>query len=185
MPVEEFVSFRAAARRLGLGFEVHAGEMGPPSSIVESLDVLEADRIGHGVAAVRDRKVLERLVRDQVVLDVCPSSNVAVGLFPSLGDHPVAALWRAGANLTISSDDPPFMHSTLTDELRHVVPSAGSPGTTSPSSSAAPHVMRSPRKRGATSSSTRSRPGSRPASLSDSHRVAFAAVDVDPLEKVQ
>ena len=121
VPVEEFVSFRAAARRLGLGFEVHAGEMGPPSSIVESLDVLEADRIGHGVAAVRDREVLERLVRDQVVLDVCPSSNVAVGLFPSLEDHPVAALWRAGANLTISSDDPPFMHTTLTDELRHVV----------------------------------------------------------------
>lgn len=121
VPVEEFVSFRAAARRLGLGFEVHAGEMGPPSSIVESLDVLEADRIGHGVAAVRDRTLLDRLVHDQVVLDVCPSSNVAVGLFPSLEDHPVAALWHAGANLTISSDDPPFMRTTLTDELRHVV----------------------------------------------------------------
>ena len=121
MPVETFLPFRAAARRLGLGFEVHAGEMGPPSSIVESLDVLETDRIGHGVAAIRDPDLLDRLVRNQVVLDVCPTSNVRVGLFPSLEAHPVAAFWRAGVNMTISSDDPPFMHTTLTDELRHVV----------------------------------------------------------------
>lgn len=121
MPVEEFLPFRAAARRLGYGFESHAGEMGPPSSIVESLDALESDRIGHGVAAIRDPALLDRLVRDQVVLDVCPSSNVAIGLFPSLEAHPVAAFWRAGVNMTISSDDPPFMRTTLTDELRHVV----------------------------------------------------------------
>ncbi len=121
VPVEEFLSFRAAARRLGLGFEVHAGEMGPPESIVESLDVLEADRIGHGVAAIGDSALLERLVRDQVVLDVCPSSNIGVGLFPSLDAHPVAEFWKAGVNMTISSDDPPFMRTTLTDELRHVV----------------------------------------------------------------
>jgi adenosine deaminase len=121
VPVEEFLPFRAAARRLGLGFEVHAGEMGPPESIVESLDVLEADRIGHGVAAIWDPALLERLVRDQVVLDVCPSSNIGVGLFPSLEAHPVAAFWQAGVNMTISSDDPPFMRTTLTDELRHVV----------------------------------------------------------------
>ena len=125
VPVEEFLQFRADARRLGLGFEVHAGEMGPPSSIVESLDVLDADRIGHGVAAIRDPELLERLVRDQVVLDLCPTSNVVVGLFPSLEAHPVAAFWKAGVNFTISSDDPPFMRTTLTDELRHVVRLAG------------------------------------------------------------
>jgi adenosine deaminase len=125
MPVEEFVPYRAAARELGLGFEVHAGEMGPPSSIAESLDVLDADRIGHGVAAIRDPVLLERLVRDRVVLDVCPTSNVKVGLFPSLEAHPVTEFWRAGVNMTISSDDPPFMRTTLTDELRHVVRLAG------------------------------------------------------------
>jgi adenosine deaminase len=92
---------------------------------VESIDVLEADRIGHGVAAIRDPAVLDRLVREQVVLDVCPSSNVAVGLFPSLDAHPVSAFWRAGVNMTISSDDPPFMHTTLTEELAHVVRLAG------------------------------------------------------------
>ncbi len=125
VPIVEFVPFRAAALRLGLGFEVHAGEMGPPESIVESLDVLQADRIGHGVAAIRDPALLERIVRDQVVLDVCPSSNVCVGLYPSLETHPAAAFWRAGVNMTISSDDPPFFGTTLTDELRHLVRIAG------------------------------------------------------------
>jgi adenosine deaminase len=125
MPVKDFLPFRAAARRLGLGFEVHAGEMGPPESIVESIDILEADRIGHGVAAIHDPALLDRLVREQVVLDVCPTSNVATGLFPSLESHPVATFWRAGVNMTISSDDPPFMRTTLTEELRHVVRLAG------------------------------------------------------------
>jgi adenosine deaminase len=121
VPTEAFVPFRDAARRLGLGFEVHAGEMGPPASIVAALDILEADRIGHGVAAIRDHEVLARLVREQVVLDVCPSSNVGIGEFPSLESHPMTAFWRAGVNMTISSDDPPFFRTTLTDELRHLV----------------------------------------------------------------
>lgn len=121
VPTADFVELRAESRRMGLGLEVHAGEMGPPSSIVEALDILEADRIGHGVAAIHDPALLERLVRDATVLDVCPSSNVAIGLFPSLEAHPFAALWHAGANVTVSSDDPPFFGTSLTDELRHVV----------------------------------------------------------------
>lgn len=120
-PIEAFVILREASTRLGLGLEVHAGEMGPPSSIVDAIDVLHADRIGHGVAAIRDPDLLARLIREQVPLDICPSSNVRIGLFPSLEAHPVIAFWRAGVNLTVSSDDPPFFHTTLTDELRHVV----------------------------------------------------------------
>jgi adenosine deaminase len=125
VPTEDFVPYRREARRLGLGFEVHAGEMGPPASIVASLDILEADRIGHGVAAIRDEAVLERLIRDRVVLDVCPSSNVAIGEFPSLEAHPMAEFWRRGVEMTISSDDPPFFATTLTDELRSLVRIAG------------------------------------------------------------
>jgi adenosine deaminase len=95
--------------------------MGPPSSVVATLDVLEADRIAHGVAAIHDPQLLQRLVREQVPLVVCPTSNVAIGLFPSLADHPVAAFWRAGVNMSISADDPPFFGVTLTDELGKVV----------------------------------------------------------------
>ena len=125
VPTEDFIPYRQEARRLGLGFEVHAGEMGPPSSIVSALDVLEADRIGHGVAAIRDEAVLDRLIRDHVVLDVCPSSNVAIGEFASLEEHPMTEFWRRGVEMTISSDDPPFFGTTLNDELRHLVRIAG------------------------------------------------------------
>ncbi len=125
VPTEDFVPYRQEARRLGLGFEVHAGEMGPPSSIVSSLDVLEADRIGHGVAAIRDPAVLERIIRDGVVLDVCPSSNVAIGEFESLETHPMTEFWKRGVEMTISSDDPPCFATTLTDELRNIVRIAG------------------------------------------------------------
>jgi adenosine deaminase len=124
-PVEAFVPFRRSARRLGLGFEVHAGEMGPPSSIVDTLDVLEADRIAHGVAAIHDRALLDRLARQGSPLVVCPSSNVGIGLFPSLEAHPVAEFWRHNLEFSISADDPPFFHTTLVDELRHVVELAG------------------------------------------------------------
>jgi adenosine deaminase len=56
---------------------------------------------------------------------VCPSSNVGIGLYPSLEAHPFAEFWRAGVNMTISSDDPAFFHTTLTDELGHVTRLAG------------------------------------------------------------
>ncbi len=104
-----------------MGFEVHAGEMGPPESITEALDVLGADRIGHGVAAIYDPLLLDRLVREQVPLDVCPSSNISIGLFPSWRPTPLRTYWERGANMTISSDDPPFFGTTLTDELRNIV----------------------------------------------------------------
>jgi adenosine deaminase len=120
-PIETFRVLREGADRLGMGFEVHAGEMGAPASITEALDVLGADRIGHGVAAIHDPAVLDRVIRDQTPLDVCPSSNIAIGLFPSWETHPVRTFWERGVNMTLSSDDPPFFGTTLTDELRRFV----------------------------------------------------------------
>jgi aminodeoxyfutalosine deaminase len=120
-PVADFAFIRPEADRLGLGVEVHAGEMGPPESIRASIDVLHADRIGHGVAAIYDEELLARLVRDQVPLDICPTSNVQIGLFPTLEAHPLTRFWQAGINMTISSDDPYLMGTSLTQELRHAV----------------------------------------------------------------
>jgi adenosine deaminase len=125
VPIETFRVLREAADRLGMGFEVHAGEIDPPESVTEAIDILGADRIGHGVTAIHDPAVLDRLVREQVALDVCPSSNVGIGLFPSWEAHPVRTYWERGVNMTISSDDPPFFRTTLVDELRHLVRVAG------------------------------------------------------------
>ncbi len=121
VPTSEFSVLTDARNAMGLGLQVHAGETGPPSSVTEALDILQADRIGHGVAADRDPNLLARLVREQVPLDVCPTSNVAIlPEYPSFDDHPVARFWGAGVNFTVSSDDPPFFATTLTDEL-HLV----------------------------------------------------------------
>ena len=118
-PVGEFTMLRDAADRLGLGLVVHAGETGPPSEVIGALDVLGADRIGHGIAVLQDPAALDRVVRDQTVLEVCPTSNVVIGVVPDLDSHPFPALWAAGAAVTVNSDDPPFFGTTLTEELGH------------------------------------------------------------------
>lgn len=115
----DFVHLRTAADRLGLGLAVHAGETGSPDNVRAALDDLGADRIGHGIAAVRDADLLARLVRDATPLEICPSSNVTLSLVEELDAHPLPELWAAGANVTINSDDPPFFSTTLTAELDH------------------------------------------------------------------
>jgi adenosine deaminase len=72
---------------------------GPPSND------LGADRIGHGVGSARDAALAKRLVQDAIPVEVCPSSNVSLGIFESLDDHPFPELWRAGVNVTVNSED--------------------------------------------------------------------------------
>jgi len=119
VPEGEFRVLREAADKLGLGLAAHAGETGGPERVWAALDDLGADRIGHGVACARDAALVDRLARDGIPVEVCPSSNVSLGIFESLDDHPFPELWRAGVNVTINSDDPPFFSTTLASELGH------------------------------------------------------------------
>lgn len=108
------------ARAVGLASVPHAGEADGPASVRAALDVLGADRIGHGVRAVEDPDLLERLVEEQIPLEVCPSSNVCTGVFATLADHSLPALLDAGAFVTINTDDPPMFSTTLNDEYRRI-----------------------------------------------------------------
>ena len=101
------------AREAGLGITSHAGEWGGPASVRETLDALRPSRIGHGVRAVEDPRLVDDLAERGVVLEVCPGSNVALGLFPSVERHPIARLREAGVAVTVSTDDPPFFGTTL------------------------------------------------------------------------
>jgi adenosine deaminase len=125
VPEAAFVALREAADRLELGLTVHAGESGGPANVVAALDTLGADRIGHGIASVEDPALVERLVRERVPLEVCPTSNVRLGLADDLDAHPIVELLQAGVRVVVGSDDPPFFRTTLTDELAHVVRLAG------------------------------------------------------------
>ncbi len=104
------------AREAGLGITVHAGEFGGPESVRDALDALRPSRIGHGVRAVEDTALVERLAAEGVVLEVCPGSNVALGLYANVAAHPVDRLRKAGVPVTVSTDDPPFFHTTMAQE---------------------------------------------------------------------
>jgi aminodeoxyfutalosine deaminase len=121
VPAREFAFLRDGADELGVGLVVHAGETGGPQEVAEAIDVLRSDRIGHGIATVSDPELLARVAALGIVLEVCPSSNVTLGLVPSLEEHPIRTLRDAGVALTVNSDDPPFFATTLTDELDHAI----------------------------------------------------------------
>ncbi|NHC13061.1 adenosine deaminase [Motilibacter sp. E257] len=106
----------ARARAAGLRSLPHAGEVTGPESVWSALDDLGAERIGHGIAAARDPRLLARLAAEQVALEVCPTSNVRTRVVPSLAEHPLRRLLDAGVPVTIASDDPPMFGTTLHQE---------------------------------------------------------------------
>ena len=104
------------ARDAGLGLTAHAGEHLGAQSVLDVLDWLKVSRIGHGVRAAEDEAVVDRLVAERIVLEVCPGSNLALGVYEEPADHPLGKLWDAGVRITLNADDPPFFHTSLADE---------------------------------------------------------------------
>ncbi|GAB2830872.1 adenosine deaminase [Actinocorallia aurea] len=105
-PAADFGAPFALAREAGLLAVPHAGELVGAQSVREALDVLGADRIQHGVRSVEDPALVAELAERGVCLDVCPTSNILLGVFPSLADHPLPALLAAGVACSINADDP-------------------------------------------------------------------------------
>lgn len=116
--------FRTAAAE-GLRRVAHAGEHGGPESIRSAIDSSGAERIGHGVAAIHDSGLVAELATHGVPLEVCPSSNVALGVVDSLERHPFDRLRRAGVAVSVNSDDPPFFDTTLSDEYARLARTFG------------------------------------------------------------
>jgi adenosine deaminase len=104
------------AREAGLRITAHAGEWGGPASVRAALADLNPERIGHGVRAIEDLALVDELAEKGIVLEVCPGSNIALGIYPDWRAHPIAELDRRGVRVTISTDDPPFFHTTMARE---------------------------------------------------------------------
>ena len=104
------------AREAGLRVTCHAGEFGGPASVRDAWQDLRVERIGHGVRAIEDPNLVDQLAEAGVVLEVCPGSNITLGLYPDWPSHPIARLRERGVRVTVSTDDPPFFHTTLTRE---------------------------------------------------------------------
>jgi adenosine deaminase len=101
----------------GLPVLPHAGETVGPESVREVLDVCNPVRIGHGVRAIDDMKLVAELRDRQIPIEVCPTSNVCIGVYPTFESHPLPRLMDEGVIVTINSDDPPMFSTTLTDEF--------------------------------------------------------------------
>lgn len=119
-PPAQFAEVYAFARDNGLRLSVHAGEALGPESVWDALRILGAERIGHGVRAIEDESLVAHLAENGIPLEVCPTSNLRTGIYPSYEAHPIKALYEAGVPVTINSDDPTFFGTTLTDEFVHV-----------------------------------------------------------------
>jgi adenosine deaminase len=104
------------ARDAGFGITVHAGELTGAQTVRDSLDFLGPARIGHGVRAIEDESLVERIAAEEIVLEVCPVSNVALQVFADFASHPLPRLAHAGCKVTLNSDDPPFFHTSLARE---------------------------------------------------------------------
>jgi adenosine deaminase len=113
-PAEEFATAFRIARTGGLLAVPHAGELSGPASVLASLDALGADRIGHGVRSAEDPQVLQRLATAGVTCEICPTSNVALGVYRELADVPLLTLLEAGVPVALGADDPLLFGSRLT-----------------------------------------------------------------------
>jgi adenosine deaminase len=119
-PAEPFRDVFDAAKTAELGSVPHAGESAGPECIREALSLLHADRIGHGISAAGDPAVLSELRDAAVPLEICPSSNVALGLVPSLEAHPLPRLLEAGLTVTLNTDIPSMTGVSITAEYENV-----------------------------------------------------------------
>ena len=115
-PPEPFEGLFAEARSRGLRSVPHAGEEGGPESVRGAIESLGAERIMHGVRSVEDPGLIAELIERRIGLDVCPTSNLLLGVAPSMAKHPLRELWDAGVRISINTDDPGYFGCTLTGE---------------------------------------------------------------------
>jgi aminodeoxyfutalosine deaminase len=127
IPTKDFRSVYDKAAEIGLHRLMHAGEIGGPEKIREAIELLGAERIGHGIAAIHDPALMDLLADRRIPLEICPQSNLRTGALanqlnrknPLIQDHPLPKLFRHGIPVVLSTDDPAMFHTTLLDEYEN------------------------------------------------------------------
>lgn len=109
-------AYQIASKEAGLHCTVHAGEFAPASGMIEAMQHLPIERIGHGVQVIHSKEAMAMVKDKGIALEICPSSNFKLGLFEGFDDHPFPELFNAGIKVSLNSDDPPFMLTSLGHE---------------------------------------------------------------------
>lgn len=116
-PPEPFAPWFERARAAGLHSTPHAGEMAGPDSIWGAITALGAERIAHGVRAIEDPTLVDYLAQHYIPLDITPTSNIYLGVYPNYAAHPLPQLYAKGVTITVSTDDPPLFNTTMNQEV--------------------------------------------------------------------
>lgn len=124
-PPQPFAHAFAKAKEAGLPCVPHAGETEGPDSVWGAINELQADRLGHGVRAIEDPKLLAVLQERQIPLEVNPTSNVCLHVYRRLAEHPLPHLDRMGLLVTVNSDDPPLFNTSLNQEYQVIAQEFG------------------------------------------------------------
>lgn len=124
-PPERFTEAFALAAEAGVPAVIHAGETAGAESVRGAVEALGAIRIGHGVRALEDATVVDLLKEREIVLEVCPTSNLCLKVFETLEEHPFPRMLEAGLAVTLNSDDPPLFNTTLNGEHFRVAKAFG------------------------------------------------------------
>lgn len=111
-----FKQLYAAARRRGLNLKVHIGEFSDAASIKEAIELLEPDEIQHGIRSAEDREVIDLIVKNGIMLNICPASNLSLGAARDLGTHPIRKLFDSGVKISVNTDDLLLFDATITDQ---------------------------------------------------------------------
>jgi adenosine deaminase len=117
---EPFAPYFERALAAGLHSTPHAGEIVGPASVWGALRTLGAERIGHGVRSIEDPELVSYLAQQHIPLEVCPGSNICLGIYPNFAAHPLLRLYRAGVPLSVNSDDPPLFNVTLNEDIERL-----------------------------------------------------------------
>jgi adenosine deaminase len=124
-PPEKFAKVFARAKQLGFRLVAHAGEEAPPAYIWSALDVLKVERIDHGVQAIHDAALMQRLAQDRVPLTVCPLSNLKLRVFPMLQQHTLKRMLDVGIMATVNSDDPAYFGGYINENFTQTFSALG------------------------------------------------------------
>jgi adenosine deaminase len=120
-PPEKFARVFARCKELGFFLVAHAGEEGPPAYIETALDLLQVERIDHGIRCIEDPVLMQRLAREAMPLTVCPLSNVKLCVFEKMSQHNLLTLLDAGLVITINSDDPAYFGGYMNDNFVAII----------------------------------------------------------------
>lgn len=124
-PPSGFVRVFDKARDAELHLVAHAGEEGPPAYVEEALDLLKVERIDHGVRSLDSPELVDRLIRDQTPLTVCPNSNIRLCVYDRMEQHPVLKMLDKGMNVLINSDDPAYFGGYLLENFNNLLKAQG------------------------------------------------------------